>query len=467
MYQKNIKLDQYPEIWAFVEQEFGQYRQKLKNHLVLLIVNVLLEGTVAVPRGMESYRGKNWSEYVTYHLIRKAEDLLVKEGYITIKGGMKARPGFKRGICSRITITDKLKQAVSIDLSRPPEVDVKQLHDLIVENKDGPQLLKHKEGQSNYKVIVNIHNIIIKDDKDNTITTYNTNNNIKDIPIPIHFYNNALRNTYILNNQYFNKIRVTQRNLRDGHILSNVYLTRIFDSEGCGRHYQLGGRSYLQLRRGVRKEELLINGVTTEEVDFSAMHISLMYNLIGLECPSDAYTPVVKGLIGTPDAELRGAVKTCILSAINATTERKYVLAINKKNFDQYMKRLKGKFDETPILEILRKHDLGPRDVLRVFKKKHPLIAPFLNTGMGKLLMFHDSNIMENILLHLMDKNIYGLPLFDSIICQEGYEDRVKAIMEEEYSKYTGFRNTAEIKPRFESQKETLSEKSILAIASA
>lgn len=96
--------------------------------------------------------------------------------------------------------------------------------------------------------------------------------------------------------------------------------------------------------------------------------------------------------------------------------------------------------------ETLKKQGISLKNVITAFEKVHSKIAHFLNSDVSLELMSKDSDIMEQVLLKLMRKNILEIPLPDSIICQRGQEARVKAIMEEAYHEETGFTINVEIK---------------------
>ena len=51
-----------------------------------------------------------------------------------------------------------------------------------------------------------------------------------------------------------------------------------------------------------------------------------------------------------------------------------------------------------------------------------------------------DSRIMNNILMKLMDKEILGLSVFDSVIVAEQHQDCLYQVMMEEYEKEMGFK---------------------------
>jgi hypothetical protein len=215
------------------------------------------------------------------------------------------------------------------------------------------------------------------------------------------------------------------------NMVTDVYLTREFTKEGCGRFYQQHGISYQFIKRE-RRKHLTINGVKTAEVDFSGLHINLLYVMEGIQNElSDCYMPVVEGLIGRRDDELREAIKQSILVAINAPNFKAFVGALNSSK---------------EIYPVLHKFGVRPKAIITQFSIIHPHITKHLNTNASILLQYKDSNIIQEVLLKLKKEKILGVPLHDSIICQKSKAKKVKKIMEQTYKKMTGFNIIVKIK---------------------
>jgi len=211
-----------------------------------------------------------------------------------------------------------------------------------------------------------------------------------------------------------------------------VNLTRIFSYEKCGRFFQKCGCSYIGLSENERKD-LLLNGEKVSEADFKTTHPTLLYAKVGKKNPySDAYMAVVKYLIDKEDKKLRKAIKGCFNVALNTKSFKSFVGSMNKKKREE--------------LYILKDCQLNYVKVIEAFKIVLKDISPFLFTQECLALMFHDSNIMENILLRLYLNNIPALPVHDSVVCQRRHIKKVKRIMEEESKRYTGFVMSVEIK---------------------
>jgi hypothetical protein len=196
-------------------------------------------------------------------------------------------------------------------------------------------------------------------------------------------------------------------------------LYRVF-SKGS-KKFDKGGRFYgavYQSFPGHIRQNILINGEPTVELDFKSMHIRMLYHMRGIPYDDDPYS-VCAG------EEYKKIFKTGFLVGINAKNEKLAMQAIS----DQLKKRSLS----LPAVE----HPL--KWIVQTIKKTHPDIAEFLCSDMGIVLQNKDSRIMNNILMRLLDQNILGLPIHDSVIVQERHEQVLREIMLEEYENEMGF----------------------------
>ena len=204
-------------------------------------------------------------------------------------------------------------------------------------------------------------------------------------------------------------------------VLDQERLYRVFNRGS----FDLGGRAYGALHQGMlrkaMRENILIDGRPTSEIDFSAYHILMLYHLAGIDYQDDPYL-VCEG------PEMRATYKAVGLIAINAQ-ERDACGAIRDE--------LKSRGLPLPA----RKEPL--KGLVRRFRDAHPAIAHRLFSDVGVTLQNIDSKILNAILVRLMDHGVLGLSVFDSIIVQEQHEAFAKEVMTEEYHKEMRY------KPRF------------------
>lgn len=199
--------------------------------------------------------------------------------------------------------------------------------------------------------------------------------------------------------------------------LEYEYLHRVFNRNS----FKLGGRAYgalhQNLPRGMRRF-IFINGDPTIDIDYTALHIMMLYHLEGIDYQDDPYT-VCGG------ASMRKTYKAVALVAINAKDEKSAYGAIR----DELKKRgIPLPDTEKPLVTLVR-----------TFKDAHTPIGKYLFSDIGLTLQNYDSEIMNNVLVILMDNAIPALPVHDSMIVAEQHADILEKVMTGEYTKVMGF----------------------------
>ena len=198
--------------------------------------------------------------------------------------------------------------------------------------------------------------------------------------------------------------------------------------------WSLGGRFYGGWWQNISRElrqDIRINGERTIEIDYSGLHITLLYALKDIsyfqEVGSDPYDIVIPQI---NDADKRRwLVKNLLLMAINAKTEKKAFSALRNKTYENNIKlsgvRLTNEF-------------LG--EVLQKIKKKHIIISDDLCSDAGVKLQFTDSKITEHILKYFMDMGIAVLSVHDSYIVPERLSDHLRDAMMDAWSEVLGIK---------------------------
>jgi hypothetical protein len=199
--------------------------------------------------------------------------------------------------------------------------------------------------------------------------------------------------------------------------LNYLQLHRVF----CGGKFTLGGRFYGAIYQRISKDLrpfILINGEPTIELDYSALHIRMLYHMVGIDYQEDPYLSISDG------PEDRRDLKYVMLIAINDKTENSVKYSVAKKCAE----------DKRDIIPHW-KTDM----YLQRFKEYHKPIANFITSNKGIELQFEDSQLIDTILQSCMKQNIPVLPVHDSVICPISNKDIVYDIMREEYKKRLGF----------------------------
>ena len=169
---------------------------------------------------------------------------------------------------------------------------------------------------------------------------------------------------------------------------------RVFNN----RDFSQGGRFYGHWSQFIPKNLrnfILIDGKETIELDYSCLHLTLIYAINGIESPAgDLYK--IDGI----STEHRGIIKKAFNIAINSNNKKSAILAINESRKE---------------IEVER-GILSPKanDILSGLESTHPILSEYLCSGYGVQLQNIDSSLAESIMLDLLSKNICVLCVHDS-----------------------------------------------------
>ena len=210
-------------------------------------------------------------------------------------------------------------------------------------------------------------------------------------------------------NQYYSGHNITL----DGKTLATD-IRQVFNSS-----WDRGGRlygnenSYQSIKKSDRGK-IKIDGSYTTELDFSSIHINLLYAYVGKQAPVDCYNFF-------PDRLL---AKKSLLIAINAKSVEAAALALAKEwTTANPAKPLSAEQAKIVIDDAV---------------KAHSPIKQYICSGVGAGLQRLDSELAINIVMTCKQQGIVALPIHDSFIVAQKNEDTLKKIMQDEYSRYTG-----------------------------
>jgi len=191
-------------------------------------------------------------------------------------------------------------------------------------------------------------------------------------------------------------------------------LVRIFNQSmgRGGRAYVMGG-GYQSLKKEARLR-LSIDGEAVIEVDFKALHPSLLYARAGVPMPSNPYD-----LPQWP----RDIVKRGLLIVINARTLRDAVEALaHSAPMQDFI--IPQRFEDP--MGAARD---AARRVLAELKRLHAPIAGAFHSDAGAGLMRIDSDMVETVVLDLLSRGIVALPIHDSFLVPASKEQDLIAAM--------------------------------------
>lgn len=201
------------------------------------------------------------------------------------------------------------------------------------------------------------------------------------------------------------------------------FLHRVYNRKS----FSCGGRAYGALHQSLPKDMrsfIHINGQETIELDFSAYHILMLYHMEGIDYQPDPYT-ICEG------RKMRAIYKAVGLISINAKDDKTAYGAIRQELADRGLKMPKR---DEPLISLVN-----------TFKEAHTPIKKYLFSDIGTHLQNKDSDIMNAILIRLMEMDIVGLSVYDSVIVPAQHKDILEAIMIEEYQKQMGFKPIVDI----------------------
>jgi hypothetical protein len=221
-----------------------------------------------------------------------------------------------------------------------------------------------------------------------------------------------------------------KRMLSQTFLLKDIGVDRLvfrLNSEALHRVYSrssfsCNGRAYGPLHQNLPKHMrpfIRINDRPTIEPDFSAYHILMLYHYEGIDYQGDLY-------VAPGGKEMREVFKTVGLVGINAVSPKSAYGAIRKELEERGIPLPQM---ERPLVSLVQ-----------MFSAAHKPIEKHLFSDAGIWLQNLDSRIMNAILMRLMERDILGLSVHDSVIVQSVHQEALREIMVREYEAVMGFR---------------------------
>ncbi|MDD9724677.1 hypothetical protein PVV74_04340 [Roseovarius sp. SK2] len=242
---------------------------------------------------------------------------------------------------------------------------------------------------------------------------YNTHIDIYDLEVPIIISGSGSQKSVVQVNQ------------------NSKFVRRIFNHE----RWDKGGRFYggwWQRCPSEYRKRIVMDGILTEEIDYSGLHITILYAKEGIsywgDNNEDPYS--ISGINSLdPDIDLRAAAKLLLLTALNAENET--------KTFQAFRSQAPTGSPE----KRLTNEQLS--SILSALKSKHEPIAHKLASGAGIDLMFVDSQITAK----LIERFTYHykcpiLTVHDSYVVPFGYGMFLKKEMEAAFEEVAGSSGT-------------------------
>ena len=189
---------------------------------------------------------------------------------------------------------------------------------------------------------------------------------------------------------------------------NSKFVRRIFSRGRWDLHGRFYGGFWQQVSEDLRKD-IFINGNPTIEVDYKALHVTLLYaKFLNVQrvwpYGKDPYDLAVQLSQSIPRDVQRKRVKSLILQAINANSRKAAFSAFrNNAKSGTPEKRLTNKYLD---------------QLLNAFLEEHPDLSEFIATDKGVDLMRMDSDITEEIIRLMTKEGIPVLTIHDSYIVE-------------------------------------------------
>lgn len=362
----------------------GKNARKLKKHLKVVLVdlyhNWLIDPSryIGFSRNNNSYgpQSRQNKLHIRQKYLCEVIDGLHELGYLeTVKGFRDRRPG-GAARQSRMKSLPKLVDRVFAGYGFTPE---------IVSNIPGPP-------------------IILRDSEGNDLE-FQSSDEILQMERNLHAINSLLSRSHIdlhWPDQDFPAVDLRRK------LLHRVFNNGSFE-EG-GRFY---GGWWQDVKREYRKH-ITINGKPTIEVDFSGLHIRLLYAQIGENYEQDPY-----GFFG---AKYRDFLKFVLL------------VCLNSASFGEAKRAVQGELNKHRDKYTLPPE--GHQALVREFIAHHAPLERFFGSGMGTRLQCMDSKIAEEVILKMAESRIPVLPVHDSFICWYKVREELMAVMDEAYTSH-------------------------------
>ncbi len=206
--------------------------------------------------------------------------------------------------------------------------------------------------------------------------------------------------------------------------LRRTFTNGLFDNGG-----RLFGGFWMELKAQDRLDGLWIDGEPVASLDYRQMGLRILYGIAGASLPlGDLYW--IKGISDLPGGPYREGIKKLVNSMMFMKGEMK--------------RKPKGLSDLLPFrpIGLLTQH----------IREAHPAISHRFGTAVGHEVQFHESCILVDAMLRMIDRGIVGLPIHDCFVVKRSAVSEAKAIMLSAFRDRMGLDGEVEIEA---SERET------------
>lgn len=257
-----------------------------------------------------------------------------------------------------------------------------------------------------------------------------------DLPLPETPAVSLMKEAVHKVNEFLSTVRIEI----DGQLRPIGYYRRIFNKES----FDFGGRWYghwiqneknnlkkvepLNTReRRIADGRLTLNSEPTVELDYHAMHLTMLYHknrlqpdFVDANDKCDGYGLADFGF----GKEYRPLIKKICMCCINNPSRRSAAAAIRSMLYDEELREFQGV-------------DIG--HIMSAFEEAHSPVREQFFQEWGLRLQRTDSDIVEKVMLHFVGRRIPCLSLHDSFIVPRQHKRALIAVMTSAWQDVVGF----------------------------
>jgi len=373
-------------------------RRQVAKHLPqlgLLILNLLKASQDRDGLMIVSFRPASYGDTLTFRVTKQHHiDTLISMGWLDLRKGYQSAEGSRR---SRVKILRPLRDWLSRYDSYAPQIDRKAPKKAVLvkdENKETiiPPVSMERQIAIYEEELRSINQMLERTSIDLFINDHEVeelNDRMSD---------NAEADPF----QHF-KLDLTQR-----------YLKRVFNNSSL----EQGGRFYGAWWQSIPSEYrslISLNGDYVVELDYSTIHMHLLYALSKATCPLEDHY-----IFGRLTKDFRSQTKKMMNILINAKSEDSAIKAA--KDQELFKAGMPEGIDtiEAYVEEIYSYHDP---------------IKKYFGTGYGVHLQFLDSQIAMKVMQRMYPEPC--LPVHDSFVVRSRQEKKLNKVMNEEFTAVT------------------------------
>lgn len=253
----------------------------------------------------------------------------------------------------------------------------------------------------------------------------------------------------------YNELLANTRISVSGVELPVQQYSRIFSDNTSrgGRYYNSSGG--VQTMPSLLRKRITINGESTAELDFKALHPNILYEYaekeLGVQIPmEDPYAIDCSDLfevdcyiVKDGHNPLRSLIKQVVLRGLNAKNLESVIPTLTNNWYEECAREEDGEY--YGLILKTKDNKFPAKALCQRVAEKHSVIKDAFFSDVGLLLQKVDSDIMTIVLQKFTDIGVCALSEHDSVIVPDKYADLASAQMLYAYNSVVGSANHCKI----------------------